>query len=99
MDAQEAQPDDGEDLATSMTRPEMFFGFPLTSLAFGIFAPAALALLTKEPLLFLLVPFTLTACYLVILKDIYFFDILFAALNLKSCRNARIWGCRRYAAR
>jgi type IV secretion system protein VirB3 len=91
--------EDGEALVLAMTRPTMIGGFTLASLAMSFYFPGMAALITRSLWAALLVPVFLLASYLVCLKDVYLFDILSAAIHLKTCPNKRLWGCRRYAPR
>lgn len=91
--------DDGEILVAAMTRPVMLGGFTLMSIALSFYVPVMIALVLRSVWATALVPVLLLASYLVCLKDVYLFDIAFAAMHLKVCPNKYVWGCRRYAPR
>ena len=94
---QERQEDYSKRLVVAMTRPAMIGGFTMSSLGFSLFIPAFLGLLFKTMVLFLLAIPLLAFSYWVCLKDVYFFEIALAAMNLKACPNKPHWGCRSYA--
>lgn len=99
MSQDEQFQDEGEALVAAMTRPTMVGGWTLSSLAMSFYFPGMAALITRSLWAAALVPVLLAISYLVCLKDVYLFDILSAAIHLKTCPNKRFWGCRRYAPR
>lgn len=90
---------EGEVLAVAMTRPTMIGGFTLTSLAISFYFPGMIVLITRSVWAMILIPIFLLISYLICLRDVYLFDILSAAIHLKTCPNRRLWKCRRYAPR
>jgi type IV secretion system protein VirB3 len=90
---------EGEVLVAAMTRPTMLGGFTLMSIALSLYLPGMMVLITRSLWAALCIPILLLISYLVCLKDVYLFDIGFAAMQLKVCRNKSLWGCRRYAPR
>lgn len=99
MEAVEEKDDDGEEVALAMTRPKELAGFPQNALLAAIMLPSFPAILTQNAWLFLGLPVTMLSCYLIVLADSHFFDLVGTCLQLKTARNARHWGCRRYAPR
>ena len=100
MTAEDPLQESGEALVTAMTRPTMIGGFTLTSLGVSCFVPGMVAMVTRSLWAALLIPALLLVSYLVCLKDVYLFDIIFgSATHLKACPNKARWGCRRYAPR
>lgn len=91
--------DEGELLVVAMTRPAMVGGLTVASLFLSFYIPGMIALITRSVLPTVLIPIFLLISYLACLKDVYLFNIAFAAMNLKPCVNKKYWGCRSYAPR
>jgi type IV secretory pathway VirB3-like protein len=89
--------DEGEWLVRTRTRPAMLWGMPLKGALF-LMLPFVLVIFTKNQLwpLFL-EPFCLALVYFAAYKDLYFFEILSADLNIPSCKNRLLLGYSRYA--
>ena len=95
----EKRHDEGELLVIAMTRPAMIGGLTLASLVMSLYLPVMAAFITRSIWAVLLIPVLLITSYLVCLKDVYLFDIIWASSHLRTCPNKRIWRCRRYAPR
>lgn len=90
---------EGAFLSKPRTMPDMIGAFTVKSLVFAML-PLFITMVMKNnyyPLLlfFVTVPIAWLAC----LKDVYLFEIFFAAINVKPCRNKAMWGYKRYVPR
>jgi len=92
-------PEEGEVLVLSMTRPSMLSGLTFGSIGVSFFVPGMAAMITRSVGLFALIPLFLFLSYLVCLKDVYLFGVFESYMHLKICINRRYWGCRSYAPR
>lgn len=86
-----------EEITLAMTRPSQIGGFSLNALVFSLMVPSIIAMFTKQVVVFAAIPVFLLISYVICLKDIYLFEIMWAATSLRACQNKKHWGCRSYA--